>query len=42
VEEKLALEGKSKHTMSRDEFLKECWDWNDKYGSEIQNQFRKM
>ncbi|MCH2188833.1 valine--tRNA ligase, partial [Candidatus Gracilibacteria bacterium] len=42
VEEKLAKEGKSKHTMSREEFLDECWAWNKKYGGEIQNQFRKM
>jgi len=42
VEEKLAKEWKSKHTMSREEFLKECWDWNEKYGWIIQKQFRKM
>jgi valyl-tRNA synthetase len=42
VEEKLAKEGKNKHTMSREDFLKECFAWNDKYGSQIQNQFRKM
>ncbi len=42
VEQKLAKEGKSKHTMSREDFLKECWDWNDKYGWIIQDQFRKM
>ena len=42
VEKKLAKEGKSKHSMTRDEFLKECWDWNDEYGWIIQDQFRKM
>ena len=42
VEEKLALEWKNKHNISRDEFLKECWDWNKKYGWIIQNQFRQM
>lgn len=42
VEEKLAKEGKSKHTMTREEFLKECWDWNNMYGWIIQSQFRKM
>jgi len=42
VEEKLAKEGKSKHNMSREDFLEECFAWNDKYWSEIQNQFRKM
>lgn len=42
VEEKLAKEWKTKHTISREEFLKECWDWTKKYGWEIQDQFRKM
>ena len=42
VEEKLAKEGKSKHNISREEFLKECWDWTKQYGWEIQDQFRKM
>lgn len=42
VEEKLAKEWKSKHTISRDEFLKECWDWTKTHGWQIQNQFRKM
>lgn len=42
VEEKLALEWKNKHNISREEFLKECWDWNNKYGWIIQEQFRKM
>lgn len=42
VEEKLAKEGKTKHNISREEFLKECWDWNNTYGGIIQQQFRKM
>jgi valyl-tRNA synthetase len=42
VEEKLAKEGKSKHNMTREAFLDECWDWNKKYGWIIQNQFKKM
>ncbi len=42
VEEKLAKEWKNKHNMSREDFLSECWDWNEKYGWIIQNQFRKM
>lgn len=42
VEEKLAQEWKSKHSMSREDFLKECFAWNNNYGWQIQNQFRKM
>ena len=42
VEEKLAKEWKSKHNISREEFLDECWDWTKQYWWEIQDQFRKM
>ncbi len=42
VEEKLAKEGKTKHNISREEFLKECFLWNKEYWWQIQNQFRKM
>ncbi|USN58745.1 MAG: class I tRNA ligase family protein [Candidatus Peribacteria bacterium] len=28
--------------MSREDFLKECWDWNNLYGGIIQQQFRRM
>ena len=42
VEEKLAKEGIDKSKMSREDFLKECWKWNEEYGGKIQNQFRKM
>ena len=42
VEEKLAKEWKSKHNISREEFLDECWDWTKNYWWQIQNQFRKM
>lgn len=42
VEEKLAKEWKTKHNISREEFLEECWAWNDKHGWIIQEQFRKL
>lgn len=42
VEEKLAKVWKSKHNISREEFLEECWNWTKEYGWEIQDQFRKM
>ena len=42
VEEKLAANNISKYDISREEFLKYCWEWNKQYGWEIQNQFRKM
>ncbi len=42
VEEKLASEGKNKSDMTRQEFLDECWKWNNEYGGKIQDQFRRM
>lgn len=42
VEEKLSKQGKTKHNISREEFLAECWDWTKEYGWKIQDQFRKM
>ena len=42
VEEKIASEGRDKSKMTRNDFLKECWEWNSLYGGKIQDQFRKM
>ncbi|MCX8075284.1 MAG: valine--tRNA ligase [Clostridia bacterium] len=42
VVEKLKKEGKTKEQIGREGFLKETWDWKNKYGSEITNQLRKL
>ena len=42
VVEKLRKEGKSKHDIGRDEFLKETWKWKEDYGGQITNQLRKL
>jgi valyl-tRNA synthetase len=42
VIEKLKKEGKSKENLTREEFLKEAWDWKNKYGNEITKQLRKI
>ncbi len=42
VEAKLAQEWKSKHSLSREEFLDECWKWKDKHSWVITDQFRQM
>lgn len=42
VEERLAKNGIDKNSLSRQEFLDECWKWNEEYGGKIQDQFRKM
>ncbi len=40
--EKLASEGKTKEAIGREAFDKVAWQWYDKYGGEILNQFRRM
>ena len=40
VVQKLKSEGKSKHDLGREGFLKEAWDWTHLYGSTIQKQQR--
>ena len=42
VERKLAKEGKTRHDLQRDEFIKEVWAWKDEYGSTIVNQLKKL
>ncbi len=42
VVEKLKKEGKSKHDLGREEFLKEAWKWKEQYGGEITHQLRKL
>jgi len=41
VEEQLEKNWKTKHDISREEFLKLCWDWKNKYGDTITKQIRK-
>jgi len=42
VEERLAKNWIDKNSLSRDEFLHECWKWNSEFWGKIQDQFRKM
>lgn len=37
-----ANEGKTRHDLGREEFLKRTWDWKEKYGSTILNQLKKL
>ena len=39
---KITADGESKETLGREGFLREAWDWTDKYGGEIINQFKKL
>lgn len=38
----LQEQGISKYDIGRDEFLKHCWEWTDKYGGLITKQLRKL
>src|SRR3989344_4948710 len=40
VEKQLAKEGTSRHKLGREKFLERMWQWRDKYGGAILNQFK--
>ena len=42
VIEKLKAEGKDKHELGRERFLKEAWDWKNDYGTRIINQLQRL
>ncbi len=42
VVSKLKSEGKTKESLGREGFLKEAWEWKEKYGGEITSQLRKL
>src|SRR5215210_2118812 len=42
VEQQLAEEGKTKHDLGRDAFIDRVWEWREKYGSTIVEQFKRL
>ena len=42
VEASLREKGISRYDLGRDEFLKVCWEWKDKYASIIRKQWEKV
>src|SRR4051794_21422765 len=42
VEQQLAEEGKSKHELGREAFIEKVWEWREKYGSTIVEQFKRL
>ncbi|MCI5996930.1 MAG: valine--tRNA ligase [Parvimonas sp.] len=42
VVEKIKKDGNSKEILGRDGFLKEAWNWTDKYGGNIKNQLKTL
>ncbi len=35
-------EGKTRHELGREEFVNKVWEWKDRYGQIITNQYRKL
>ncbi len=42
VERRLSAEGKSRHDLGREEFIKQVWDWKAESGGNITRQLRRM
>jgi valyl-tRNA synthetase len=42
VEKSLAKEGKTRHDLGREEFLKRVWEWKKEYGGTIIKQLKKL
>lgn len=42
VENKLAVEGKTRHDLGRDAFIERVWAWKEESGSTISNQMRRL
>lgn len=42
VERRLAEEGKTRHDLGREEFIKRVWEWKEEFGSRITTQMKKL
>ena len=42
VEKQLAEEGLSRRELGREEFVERVWEWRERYGAEIINQFKRL
>jgi valyl-tRNA synthetase len=42
VERELKKEGKTRHDLGREGFVKRVWEWKEQYGARIMKQIRKM
>ncbi|MBI1803799.1 MAG: valine--tRNA ligase [Ignavibacteriae bacterium] len=42
VEKSLSKEGKTRHDLGREEFLRRVWQWKEQYGGTIIKQLRKL
>jgi len=42
VEQKLLLEGKTRHDLGRDKFIERVWEWKEESGGQITQQLRRL
>ncbi|WP_022849720.1 valine--tRNA ligase [Limisalsivibrio acetivorans] len=42
VEKQLAAEGKSRHDIGREEFIRKVWQWKEESGGQIINQLKRL
>ncbi|HEY3375768.1 MAG TPA: valine--tRNA ligase [Candidatus Aquicultor sp.] len=42
VERELSKEGKTRHDIGREEFIKRTWQWKEQYGGRIINQLKRL
>ncbi|MDI9389639.1 MAG: valine--tRNA ligase [Synergistota bacterium] len=42
VERRLAGEGKSRHDIGREEFIRRVWEWKDEFGGRITEQMKRL
>ncbi|MBW1989078.1 MAG: valine--tRNA ligase [Deltaproteobacteria bacterium] len=42
VEKQLAAEGKSRHELGREAFIKRVWEWREEYGGAIIHQLKRL
>lgn len=42
VEKELKKQGLNRHDLGREKFLEKVWEWKEKYGNIILNQFKKL
>ena len=42
VEKDLKKQGLNRHDLGREKFLEKIWEWKEKYGNIILNQFKKL
>jgi valyl-tRNA synthetase len=42
VEEALAAEGKTKEELGRERFIERVWEWRERYGSTITEQYKRL